>query len=850
MLLDRRILPLFCVVALWAGSLQAQPVLGGSGKAQLTLEKLQVLGRVLMIAAHPDDENTALLAYFARGRKMETAYLSLTRGEGGQNLIGSEQGELMGVIRTEELLAARRVDGAEQYFSRAIDFGFSKTSKETLEKWDREKILGDAVYVIRKFQPDVIVLRFSGTPRDGHGQHQASSILGKEAFRAAADPNRFPEQLKFVRPWQAKRLFLNVASFNLAMEREAEKIPNRIEINLGQYDPLLGQSFGEVAAISRSQHRSQAMGARQERGNQRNFVVHLDGDPLPAGVTDLMAGVDTTWNRVPGTANVAAALQQALAAYEPRQPEKAVPALLQAHAALAALDNPQAADWVARKRQQVEEALSECLGLYLDASADRFAAVPGESVGVKLAAVNRSGLPVEWLETQLVDRAGQTIATQTVGKALARGGSEVLPLDAKIPSSQPLTRHYWLAQPRKETEYTLASPAVLDTPNEPAAWNARYTLRIQGKQITFTRPVWHRYVDRVYGELTRPLLFVPPAVVNLGEKAFLFPTAKPRQISVLVTAMTPNVSGEVQLSLPAGWTAQPASAPFRIGEAFEQASVAFQVTPAAANGSTGTLEAKATVNGQSYALSTTNIDYPHIPPQIVFAEAKAKLVRTDVTTLSRRVGYIMGAGDEVPRALQQMGCEVTQLSAADLSAGDLSKFDAIVTGVRAFNTRADLRANAKRLYAYAQAGGTVVVQYNVVEGGFWGGNPKLLADVGPFPIETANLRVTVEEAPVTFDAKLPLFNQPNKITDADFAGWIQERGLYFASKYDPKYTSLFTLSDPGENPQTGATLYAQLGKGAYVFTPMAWFRQLPNGVPGAYRIFANFLSAGKRPGKR
>ena len=307
----------------------AQRPLAGSAKIQLSLERLQTVGNVLMIAAHPDDENTALLAYFARGRQMRTAYLSLTRGEGGQNLIGSEQGELMGVIRTQELLAARRVDGAEQFFSRAIDFGFSKTAAETLAKWDREKVLSDVVYTIRSFQPDVIVLRFSGTPRDGHGQHQASSILGKEAFAAAADPARFPEQK--LKPWKAKRLLLNVPSFTPQMQAEAEKMPNKIGIDLGVYDPITGLSFGEVAAISRSQHRSQAMGAREDRGSQKNYFVNLAGDPASS---DLLEGVDTTWARVPGSSETAKLLAQAKAAYNPRQPESIVPTLLAGRRAL------------------------------------------------------------------------------------------------------------------------------------------------------------------------------------------------------------------------------------------------------------------------------------------------------------------------------------------------------------------------------------------------------------------------------------------------------------------------------------------------------------------------------------
>jgi LmbE family N-acetylglucosaminyl deacetylase len=806
----------------------AQRPITGSAKIQLSLERLQTVGNVLMIAAHPDDENTALLAYFARGRHLRTAYLSLTRGEGGQNLIGSEQGELMGVIRTQELLAARRVDGAEQFFSRAVDFGFSKTAAETLAKWDREKILSDVVFAIRTFQPDVIVLRFSGTPRDGHGQHQASSILGKEAFAAAADPARFPEQK--LRPWKAKRLLLNVPSFTPQMQAEAEKMPNKIGLDLGVYDPITGLSFGEVAAISRSQHRSQAMGAREDRGSQKNYFVNVAGDPA---ATDLLEGVDTTWARVPGSAETAKLLAQAKAAYNPRQPEAIVPTLLSARQAMAKLTHPAIAD----KLRTLDETIADCLGLFVDASADKYYAVPGAPLSVRLLAVNRSPVAVQWNSVAIQD-------SQAINKPLAQGANEVVAAIVNVPSSHPFTRQYWLAKPKLETMYAIDDQTVLRDAEQPAALYARFQLTVAGQPLELTRPVWHRYTDRIYGELTRPLVFTPPATVALSEKSFLFADAKPREVSVQITAMQPKTAGVARLRVPAGWAVQPPVQPFSLADAAEQTTVKFQVTPPSGE-SVASLSASVEVGGREYALSMISVEYPHIPPQAVFSEATAKAVRVDVRTLSRKIGYVMGAGDEVPQALRQLGCEVTLLSANDLATGDLRLFDAIVTGVRAFNTRPDLRANIQRVYDFAAAGGTVVVQYNVVEGGFWGGNPKILEKAGPYPFTTANERITVEESPVEFLATHPLLQKPNRITNKDFEGWVQERGLYFASSFDERYTSLFSMSDPGEKTLKGGTLYAPIGKGAYVFSPLSWFRQLPNGVPGAFRIFANLLSAGK-----
>ncbi|MBI2686154.1 MAG: PIG-L family deacetylase [Acidobacteria bacterium] len=807
----------------------AQPNLSGASRLRLSVEKLNRLGRVLYIAAHPDDENTAFLALSSRGLLYRTAYLSLTRGEGGQNLIGSEQGEWMGLIRTQELLAARRIDGAEQYFSRAIDFGFSKTAEETLTKWDREKVLGDVVYVIRRFQPDIVVLRFSGTPRDGHGQHQASSILGREAFAAAADPDKYPDQK--LPPWQTKRIFLNLASFTRAMEQEAEAAANKVTLDLGAYDPVLGYSFGEIAGISRSQHRSQAMGAREDRGSQRNYFQVLAGAPVSK---DLMEGIDATWARVPNSAKVAALLAKAAKDLNDRAPEKIVPTLLEARRELQSLD--QSNPFVIEKLADLNAAILQCAGLFLDVSAARFHAVAGKPLDVAFTAINRGGLDVK---LALVHINGKTIP---IDKPLVRGQAVNHIATENAPAV--LTQPYWLAHQKSDTMYDIRDLRDLDRPDGPLANNTTgFTIAINGEPQFVQRPILHRYVDRTYGELTRPLVVVPPAVVRIGEKATLFPNGKPREVAVQVTAMDVNTKGIVKLFAPAGWKITPTELPFTL-DAAEQGTLKFTVTPPAAE-QTATLKAEAVVDGKSYGLTMTTVDYPHIPPQSAFTPAEAKLVRADIAVLSKNIGYIMGSGDEVPRALEQLGCSVTILTKEALAQEDLSRYDAIVAGVRAFNTRADVRSNARRLHDYAKNGGTFVVQYNVMEGGFFGGNPKLLENIGPYPIMLSPGRVTVEEAPVEFAATHALMTRPNRITAKDFDGWIQERGLYFASAWDPKYETLFEMHDPGEKQLKGGTLYAKYGKGAYIFTPLSWFRQLPAGVPGAYRIFANFLSAGR-----
>ena len=820
----------------WVTPTYAQRELSGAAEDKVVLGKLNVTGTVLMIAAHPDDENTALLSYFSRGRKLRTGYLSLTRGEGGQNLIGSEQGDALGVIRTQELLAARRIDGAEQFFTRAIDFGFTKTTEETFAKWGREKILSDVVWVIRRLRPDVIVLRFSGTPRDGHGQHQVSAILGKEAFTAAADPNRFPEQLRFVKPWQAKRILWNVFAFTRDQEKEAEKLPTRIEIDPGEYDPVLGHSYGEIAGMSRSMHRSQGMGAPERKGSQKAFLVTVAGEPA---TRDIFDGVDTTWDSIPGSGAMTRLLEEADRTFDPVHPDKTVPLLLKARALMAVLHHPV----VERKRQELDEAIALFSGLWLEATADKFAAIPGGSLKFTATALAREQVPVT-VESVKIDGIASASALAEPAP-LARNVARTFPAAVAIAKDQPWSRPYWLREPKQGETYTVANQLDIGEPQDPPLFQAHFSVTVAGERLELVRPVVYRYIDRVQGELTRPIIVTPAVALKTPEQALMFPNGVARGIEIQISANVAEPSGEVRLRVPAGWTVTPASQSFKLSDVGQQITAAFHVEPPSKD-ARGSLEATATAGGRTIAVQTEVINYPHIPVQTLFPPASTGLVRADVRSLARTVGYVMGAGDEVPAALRQLGIDVTLLTADDLARADLSRFGAIVTGVRAYNTRPDLRANQQRLLDYMTAGGTVVVQYNVLEGGFFGGDPTLLAHIGPYPITTGRERVTVEDAPVAFpDPSSPLLHTPNEITSRDFEDWIQERGLYFASAWDPHCQPVFETHDPGEKPLLGGTLYCPYGKGAYVFTAFSWFRELPAGVPGAYRIFANLLSAGK-----
>ena len=823
---SRFILPLLCLLFL-TPAFAAEPF-SGTPAIEQALGKLNVLGSVLMIAAHPDDENTAILAYFARGRYMRTGYLSLTRGEGGQNLIGPEQGDLLGLIRSQELLSARRIDGAQQFFTRAIDFGYTKTADETFAKWGHDRILSDVVWIIRRFRPDVIVLRFSGTPRDGHGQHQVSAILGKEAFFAAADPSRFPEQLKYVQPWKARRVLFNTFSFTRDQEKEAAATPGRIEVDLGAYNPILGVSYNQIAGMSRSMHRSQGMGVTQRPGPSKNYLAPVAGDPPSKDAFD---GIDTSWDRVPGGAEVGRILNEALRTFEPAHPERTVPLLVKAHPLIAAIHDP----WAVEKLKELDEAIALCSGLWLDANSSQYAVVPGATVEVSYTALNRSSAPIT-LASIALQGMGSESRTDAHHEALTSNQPVNAQLKITVPGDEPYSQPFWLREPRHGDTYTISDQQLIGLPEDPPLLTVHFQMEADGVSFELVRPVTHRYIDRVEGEETRALTVVPPVALNLPRDMVLFPGTAARKVDVELLADTPKQSGEVHLKLDPGWTANPGSRAFDQPNAGEQQPLPFEVQPGPQPDPPAQLRALAHVGDREIGVGMLVISHPPLPPLTVFPPAIVKLVRADVRVTAHKIGYVVGAGDEMPYAIRQLGCDVTLLTASDLEQGNLSAFDAIVTGVRAYNTRADLRANLPRLLDYVRNGGTLIDQYNVTDNN--------LIPIGPYPFKITHDRVSVEESPVTFpNPSNPLLHTPNEITEKDFDGWVQERGLYFAADWDKHYETVLESHDPGEKPLAGGMLYTHYGKGVYIFSAYSWFRELPAGVPGAYRIFANILSA-------
>ena len=803
----------------------------------LSLKKLNVLGSILYVAAHPDDENTLLLAYMAKDRLARTAYMALTRGDGGQNLIGTEQGEYIGLIRTQELLAARRVDGPEQYFSRAYDFGFSKSTDEAVRTWGRDQVLADVVWRIRKFQPDVIITRFPPDNRAGHGHHSASGFLAEEAFKIANDPTKFPEQLKYVKPWQAKRIMWNVfIPTAFGSNQRPNEAGNLIGIETGVYNPLLGRSYGEIAAESRSQHKSQGFGVSASRGVRMDYLLLKAGEPAEKDPFD---GVDMTWKRVPGSERVQELVNQVITSFRPDRPSASVPMLVQLYKSLSQLDAEN--NYVAAKKQEVETLIQQCLGLWLESNPVDYAATPGEIIRLNTSVVARTDVPVK-----LIDIRFSTGKDTTLNLLLKPYEQVPVQTTIQIPTSQKISQPYWLEKPLVKGLFQVDDQQLIGLPENPPALTAAFTIEVDGQRFTYTRPWVYKFTDPVDGETYRPFVIQPEVMINIAEKVYVYGDNTPKPVEVILKAGRANVSGKLSLSAP-GWKILPTNdQPFALKDKGQELRLTYTVAPGN-NAADWKLLATARTevgptSGGVYTKGLRLVEYKHIPTQTVFPAAEAKLVKLDVKVKAKNIGYIMGAGDEVTIALRQMGCQVTMLDEAELNK-DLSQYDAIVVGVRAYNTEDRLKFYQEKLMEYVRNGGTMIVQY-VTAGG--PGNTLKVKQMGPYPFNVGRDRVTEEDATMTFlKPQHPLLTTPNKITDRDFDGWIQERGIYFAVDIDKNYETIFASNDTGEAPKEGSLIYAKYGKGHFMYTGLVFFRELPAGVVGAYRLFANMISVGK-----
>ncbi|WP_026897538.1 PIG-L family deacetylase [Daejeonella oryzae] len=804
---------IFFFLGIFSASIFAQTSPGwSSSEIKQGMQKLAVTASALYIAAHPDDENTRLLAYLSKERNVRTGYLALTRGDGGQNLIGNEQAELLGLIRTQELLAARSIDGAEQFFTRANDFGYSKTSDETFKFWGKEQILADAVWVIRKFRPDVIITRFPEDSRAGHGHHAASAIIAREAFVAAADPKRFPEQLKHVQTWQATRIVWN--TFNFGGTNTTSE--DQLKIDVGGFNPLSGKSYGEVAAESRSRHRSQGFGSAAQRGQMFEYFSPVAGKPASK---DLFDDVDLSWNKIKGGANIQKLINQINQNFLNEDPSKSVSQLVKLLTDVEDLNPSSIKD---KKEEEIKDLIISCAGLWFESYAAEPSYSVNDSIKIRSQVIVRSSKPVLWKSL-----SGKTINTTLKNGIMVSAENSALANEISEP--------YWLAANHPVGYYLINDQQLVGNPENINPIQTTFSFSINGKDLTFHRPVVYKYTDQVRGEIYQPMIIAPPVTASIAEKSYVFAAKNSRTIQVQLKSFRNNTSGILKPIIPKGWKISPQEIEFAIAKKGDEQIKEFILSPSGEVKS-GNLSINIHLDSQKYNRGLKVVNYDHIPLQTLFPVTEVRVERLDLNTDGKKIGYMAGAGDLIPESLKQIGYEVILLSENEILIGSLNSYDAIIAGVRAYNVNERLKYLQPKLMEYVKNGGTYLVQYNV-------NNPLLVNNIGPYPFKISRDRVTDEEAAVTFiDPKSKILNYPNKITPDDFNGWIQERGIYFVSDFDPEYRSILKMSDAGESPNAGSLIVADYGKGKFVYTSLAFFRQLPAGVPGAYRLFVNLLA--------
>jgi LmbE family N-acetylglucosaminyl deacetylase len=815
------------------GIIQAQPPRTyTSSDILLQLKKLNTVGSVLYIAAHPDDENTRLIAFLANEKCLRTGYLSLTRGDGGQNLIGPEQGVELGLIRTQELLAARRIDGGEQFFTRAYDFGFSKTPEETFEKWNHDSILSDVVWVIRNFKPDIIITRFATDGSGGHGHHTASGILAEEAFEAAADSLQFQEQLKYVKVWQAKRLFNNTTARFRDPKADMSKF---IKLDVGGYNRLLGKSYGEIAAESRSMHKSQGFGSAKQRGEYFEYFKPIKGDT--AHLKDIFENMDFSWHRVKEGEPFGNLIEESIKKFDPNKPEETATQLLKV------FDLPHYSELLRQdphKFVMLRQTIMAACGMVVDVTCNESQISTGSVNRITVNAINRSALPIQLDKMYFNGVLKNTFLQWDTTLNLSLKPNQWVSFNTYshlkfLKNDKKYSQPYWLeSMPsgifHTNELYKIGMPEI-DFNNFIQVHSS-----INQGWLASISPIQYRWVDPEKGELYRPLVIIPPVLLTMENEVLAFTDNKAKVLKVKVKAGKDSLQAKVKLQIPLGWKLEPNEIQVTLFKKNEEQTLSFKVTPTNYT-SQGLVKAIAEVEGEIYSKSMREIKYDHIPIQTWFPEAESKLLRLDIKKSVRRIGYIPGAGDEVQSCLLQLGYDVITITDEMLANDDLRKFNTIITGIRAYNTNPLLTTHKQKLMDFVSQGGNLIVQYNTnsFAGPFKG-------DIGPKPFKLTRERVTDEGAKVNFELpKHPVFNMPNKITEKDFEGWIQERGIYFAGDMDSSYICPLSMSDKGEKPNKGSLILCKHGKGNFIYTGLVFFRELPAGVPGAYRLMVNLI---------
>jgi LmbE family N-acetylglucosaminyl deacetylase len=801
----------------------AQQKVQSSSEIYQGLLKLNTVGSAMYVAAHPDDENTLLITWLSKYQKVETAYIAMTRGDGGQNLLGTEQGAAAGVLRTQELLKARSVDGGKQFFTRAVDFGYTKTTDEALQTWGEEKVLYDLVYRIRKFQPDVMITRFPPDERAGHGHHSASAVLAAEAFDFAADATKFPDQLKDVTVWQPKRLVWN--HYARGFRNQSPEEGSYIEVSLGDYNEVLGESYPEIAAEARSMHKSQGFGSAKVRNQRTDYLLHVKGEPAKSSVFD---GVDTSWNRMKGGKEIGKKIEIVISNFDFKNPTKSVTLLLEIHKLISLLPE---SHYKSLKLNEVKSLILSTSGLWMEAVAANQYVSQGDSLQVFFQANNRSK------QTIKLESITYNETKNNINKTLSNNNLEEFTKKVYFTADYEISQPYWLLEEQDKGFYNVSDKSLVGLPFQPPSLIATYNFTIEGTPISFETPLIYKYVEPSFGEIYQPLAVRPEVMVNFQQDVFTFTDNQSKSVSLTIKSSKDNVAGDIELSLPLDWKSTPASQSFAIEEKGNETIVKFELFPSS-NASKTEIKAMVTVDGKIYNRGYQTIGYQHIPFTTLFPKATAEAIRVDLRTAPKRIGYIMGAGDEVPAALQNMGYAVKQLNEQNLLT-ELPALDVVIIGVRAYNTENWLPLFQTQLFRFVNDGGTLITQYQTSS--FYRSNKDL--EIGPYPLRIGRDRVTDENSKIEFvNASDSLLNFPNKITQNDFDGWIQERGLYFADSWSDKYETVFKMKDAGETELEGSLLHAKYGKGNYIFTGLSFFRQLPVGVPGAYRLLANLIA--------
>lgn len=824
---------LFLTFFLYPHTVFTQPQDLSTSRLLLEIQSLSTCGSVLYIAAHPDDENTRLISWLVNDKQYRTAYLSLTRGDGGQNLIGDEQGIALGHIRSHELLQARKVDGAKQYFTRAYDFGYSKSPEETLKLWNEDQVMEDMVRVIREFRPDVIICRFPSTGEGGHGHHTASALLAEKAIVAAADPTQYPGQLNTLQTWKAERLLWN--TFNFGTRNTTS--PDQLQVEVGGYNSLLGKSYGEIAAESRSCHSSQAFGTARNRGSITEFFKTIKGSKPDKS---LMEGIDLSWNRFDASGEIQAAIVRLLAYPEVwiTNPVSRIPELISLHNLIRS--NPTIPSvWKQQTLEKLNKLILGFHGLYAECTTAQAFVSPGDSLTFSFSAVQRVMNP--FIQLKQISLNG---FTEKIDSSMPPSKLFTRKVSIQVPAELSAEQAYWIQQPIQQNMFQVKSELNPTLPVSKPLLNLQLTLKLgSGDEDSFTLtqeiPVMHKVLDPSKGEVYLPLYISPPATLNFTEPCYVFTDAykKGKTVSVKVKAFKNQVKGSVRLDLPEGWKCVPTTQSVSLALTQEEQLLEFQVIPpmGTRNNQSKVIKASIEIEGKLWNQSFQLIEYPHIPRLVQFNPAEAILMEVQLESKLQKVGYITGAGDKIPQALRECGIQVDEISEANILNKNLSQYQAIITGIRAWNTETKLKTWQASLLAYVNQGGVLLIQYNT-------SSSLVVPELGPYPMKITRERITDETAAPLL--KLPMdaaLTYPNKISEKDFEGWVQERGLYFGESADSLCRKPLAFADPGEKEQNGGLLIMNSGKGQFIYTGLAFFRQLPAGVPGAYRLFINLL---------